>query len=200
MLTHHAAPITGGFDRTRARRHDCRVRLLVVLLVLAGCEEGEPPPPSPEVFIALTRDFEDFRSWTRLPVEAEAVPVGHPEGPSFIYVNRMPPAGERRFPVGTMMVKTVETGDVEDWAIHAMAKRGDGYGWENGTVGWEFFELAFDDEDEPLIVWRGPGPPSGLGYRVAGLDGGTAELVCANCHAPAWTNDSVLNDYVRLAY
>lgn len=175
------------------------MRWIALTLLIFGCEEAEPPPSS-DVFIALTRDFTDFRSWTRFEVAAEAVPVGHPEGRAFVYVNEMPPPGERRFPVGTMLIKTIESGAPQDWAIHAMVKRGDDFGVENGTVGWEFFELRFDDEEVPVILWRGPGPPSGLGYRARGVDGGTGELVCADCHAPAWTNDSVLNEHIRLSY
>jgi hypothetical protein len=112
----------------------------------------------------------------------------------------MPPEGVRRFPVGTMLVKTMEGGTPQEWAVHAMVKRDGTYGYENSTPGWEWFELRLDADEVPVILWRGPGPPSGMGYRALFGDGGVIELVCGDCHGPAWQNDSVLNDHVRLSY
>ncbi|HJL14692.1 MAG TPA: hypothetical protein RMH99_03490 [Sandaracinaceae bacterium LLY-WYZ-13_1] len=180
-----------------------RLLLLSLSLLALGCDDPAPARPDAgsdgAVFIALQRDFEGFRDWTRFAVDSDAVPVGHPPGPSFIYVNRMPPEGVRRFPVGTILIKTIESGSPQEWAIHGMVKRSSDFAATTGLIGWELFELRFDDEERPVILWRGEGPPSGMGY-AAPIDGGIAELVCSDCHAAAWTNDSVLNEHTRLAY
>ncbi|MCB9597253.1 MAG: hypothetical protein H6719_31300 [Sandaracinaceae bacterium] len=178
---------------------------LTVLLLLAGCDGGTTPPPSgtlPDagpggVYIALTRDFEDFRDWQSFAIEDPTAPAAHPPGPSRVYINAMPPEGLRRFPVGTILVKTIENGAPQDWAIHAFVKRGGDFG--EGLVGWELFELRFDEDERPIILWRGAGPPSGQGY-LAPVDGGSVELVCRDCHAAGWQNDSVLNPFTRLSY
>ena len=174
-----------------------------LLSSVGGCAEPAPVGPdaetAPELFIALTRDFEGFRDWTSFAIEGAAMPVGHPPGPSFVYINALPPEGANRFPVGTILIKTIESGPVEEWAIHAMVKRGGTYAVGDGIAGWELFELRFDAEGRLGIVWRGPGPPSGMGY-ASPLDGGVAELVCSDCHAADWMNDSVLNPFTRLSY
>ena len=175
------------------------------LLLLAACD---PPPAStgglPDagesgVFIALTRDFEGFTDWTSFAIDDAAAPAAHPPGPSHVYINALPPEGARRFPVGTIIVKTIESGPPEEWAIHAMVKRGSDYGVSGGIVGWELFELRFDEDQRPIVLWRGIGPPSGMGY-AAPVDGGTVELVCSDCHNAAWMNDGVLNEHTRLRY
>src|SRR5262245_56073617 len=62
-------------------------------------------------FIALQRDFQDFRSWRRVLVAeaaAAAIEGTHPAGPRYAYVNGAAAAGA--FPVATIIVKTVEVG------------------------------------------------------------------------------------------
>ncbi|MCZ7677997.1 MAG: hypothetical protein M5U28_04150 [Sandaracinaceae bacterium] len=112
-----------------------------------------------------------------------------------------PPArGARRWPVGTVVVKAIESGAPHQWTIHAMVKRGVPFN-DDGAIGWEYFELSFrEGSGEPSIVWRGSGPPSGHGYAVAGrpAEAGAIPLVCDDCHAPAWQNDSLLTPAIAL--
>lgn len=176
---------------------------LAAMMSLAGCDEGalmRPDSGASSTFIALARDFEGFRDWTCFPLERPMVPVGLEGSAASVCINQLPPEGERRFPVGTILVKAIESGETpQDWVIHAMVKRG-GLGFGGGTPGWEVFELRLDARERPVILWRGEGPPSGLGYGIGAPDGGVTTLVCSDCHAPAWRNDSVLNPHVRLRY
>jgi hypothetical protein len=123
-------------------------------------------------FLAFAPDFRGFRGWERIPVEGAMLPIGAAPGPTAIYVSARPPAGARRWPVGTILVKSIENGPPSAWVIHAMVKRGVPFN-RDGALGWEFFELAFDPgSEEPRIVWRGTGPPSGHGYAAMGRDAG----------------------------
>ncbi len=148
------------------------------------------------VRIAMMRDFAGFTDWDRYPVSGAMLPVGVADGPTYIYANRAPDPARARWPVGTIFVKVIESGDgPADWTIHAMVKRGVPYNAE-GAVGWEFFELSLPGgrDGDPLILWRGPGPPSGHGYASQGVDAGPdgIPLVCNDCHAASWRNDGVL--------
>ncbi len=159
-----------------------------------------PAAPPPETFIAFARDFGDFRRWERHAVEGAMMPIGAAEGPTYVYLNRRPPEGARRWPVGTVVVKAIESGAPHQWTIHAMVKRGVPFN-DDGAIGWEYFELSFrEGSDEPSIVWRGSGPPSGHGYAAAGrpAEAGAIPLVCDDCHAPAWQNDSLLTPAIAL--
>lgn len=151
-------------------------------------------------FLAFAQDFEDFRAWERIPVEGAMLPVGAAPGPTAVYVNRRAPAGARRWPVGTILVKSIENGPPSEWVVHAMVKRGVPFN-RDGAVGWEFFELAFDEgASVPRIVWRGTGPPSGHGYAAMGRDAGPdpVPLVCNDCHAAGWQNDGALTPALAL--
>jgi len=162
----------------------------------ADDSEGAPI----DSFIAFARDFREFRSWERHGVEGAMMPIGAAEGPTFIYVNRRAPEGSRRWPIGTIVVKAIESGEPDAWTIHAMTKRGVPFN-RDGAIGWEYFELRFDHaSDEPTIVWRGEGPPSGHGYAAMGRasDAGAIPLVCDDCHAAGWQNDSVLTPAISL--
>ena len=170
----------------------------------AGSAVAEPPDApdaGPSPFVAFSRDFEDFRTWEQIPVEGAMRPIGAGPGPTSIYVNARPLPGARRWPVGTILVKSIEGGDPSEWVIHAMVKRGVPYN-RDGTIGWEFFELAFaPGQDRPHVVWRGPGPPSGHGYAVSGRDAGPdpVALVCNDCHAAAWQSDGALTPALAFA-
>ena len=191
-------------------RHDLRVlcvlrvSLAVVLSCAAvGCDEPANEGAPPDTFIALGRDFEGFRDWHRFAVAGEAIPEGAAPGPPFVYARDLPPAGTARFPVGSMFVKTIESGGPTEWTIHAMAKR-DGAFNPTGAVGWEYFELKITATDQIAILWRGEGPPSGHGYGAlgrdsGGVDGGLPPLVCNDCHSAAWTNDGILTPELSLA-
>jgi hypothetical protein len=195
-----------------------RAPLPQIALALAGAAAGaaaiglgvavlttEPPaaiapataPPS--TFVAFARDFASFRAWERHPIEGAMLPIGTAPGPAFVYASRRPARGEHRWPIGSMLVKTIENGDPSGWTIHAMAKRGVPFNGA-GAAGWEFFELRWGEDGELAIVWRGLGPPSGHGYAAMGRDAGSEAipLVCNDCHAAAWQSDGVLTPALRL--
>lgn len=182
----------------------CGVLLVVAGVAWMGGSAHEPaivaepvvpeePAPPLESFIAMRAAFSGFRQWTRYPVDGAMLPVGVEPGPTYVYVNRSPPRGEARWPVGTILVKVIEGGVPARWTIHAMVKRGVPYN-PDGSVGWEFFELTYQDGDELAILWRGQGPPSGHGYAAMNTDAGPDPilLVCNDCHAASWQNDAVL--------
>lgn len=163
----------------------------------APLDAGVPPRST---FVAFARDFEGFRRWERHPVEGAMMPVLAAPGPSFVYASARAPEGARRWPVGTLLVKTIESGAPSQWTVHAMVKRGVPYN-AHGATGWEFFELRLSDEDDSVsVVWRGPGPPSGHGYAAAGRDAGSEPipLVCNDCHAAAWQDDGALTPALSL--
>jgi hypothetical protein len=148
-------------------------------------EEVDPPrsapAPTPGSFIAFQRDFQGYASWPQfeLPVQA---PIGdgtiHGNGKRVVYINRMPAPGAAAFETGTMIVKTMETGE-----IFGRVKRGGEYN-RSGTVGWEWFELQ-QVGTESVIVWRGITPPAGFCY--GGIVGGA----CNECHRIFAHNDFV---------
>lgn len=188
------ALVAGGLALARVMpASEPPTRTPTVVLATALPDGGVEPLDAGTSYVAFARDFAGFRTWERVGVEGAMLPIGTAPGPTSVYLNRRPPAGVRRFPVGTILVKAIENGDPAHWTVHAMVRRGVPYN-RDGTIGWEFFELAFDEGDVPRIVWRGPGPPSGHGYAAMGRDAGGAEvpLVCNDCHAAAWQNDGVL--------
>jgi len=150
-------------------------------------------------YLAFARDFEGYRSWERHWVEGAMIPTGATPGPTYIYLNHRPPAGTRSWPVGTILVKEIQSGDPEDWVVHAMVKRGVPYN-AHGAAGWEFFELDVAPDGVTDVVWRGQSPPSGHGYGAVGRDAGidASTLTCNDCHAANWQNDSVLTPALSL--
>jgi hypothetical protein len=158
--------------------------------VLAGCggPDDEPGGPAdPGTFIAFARDFADYRTWTRYQIPGvPAAGLVHTAGSRTVYVNRLPPADARAFPVGTAIVKEMETGE-----IFARAKRGGDYN-KSGASGWEWFDLM-NDPAGLIIVWRGIAPPAGACSYGAVVGG-----VCNDCHGAAPTNDFVLSTALRL--
>jgi hypothetical protein len=175
-------------------------------LVLSGCGDDDVEEPAveamarqsvePEVFIAFERDFAEYTRWTTFDRGRDRVPPTHLGRTSTIYIDRVPPPGAARFPVGTRIVR-VEASDADPgaWEVHAMVKRGGGFNAE-GARDWEFFELALDATRPPSIRWRGEGPANGDGYRPA--EGGDL-LSCNHCHASAARNDSVLSPVLELS-
>ena len=164
------------------------VRVAALCLALAGCAP-EPPtePPPPEIFLAFARDFQDFRGWTRVAVGSDAL-AGHAAGPRFVYANRPPPAAGQPYPIGTLLVKTVEDGsDPARWEVFAMAKRGGAYNTA-GAAGWEFFRLAINASGAVVLVSRGIAP------SVDGDDYGDGSGAgCNGCHGAARGTDHVLS-------
>lgn len=171
--------------------------LALTLTGLAACQgrSNERSLPAAEPFIALERDFQDFESWTRVDLSVRpGVSEAHTAGVAHEYVNQLPQAGSKSFPVGTMLVKTVEHDPKAPAAdgkpakqgpdIFAMVKRGGGYN-PSGSKGWEWVELRRREDDSLGIVWRGVNPPSGEGYGGDPLGG------CNGCHEKATENDYV---------
>lgn len=167
----------------RARRFSLGVLLPALLL---GCQtsssEREFPKSGP--FIALERDFQGFRSWSRVDLSQRAPDAStHTSPDAHEYINRLPEAGAKEFPVGTILVKSSQKPG-EKLDIFAMVKRGPGYN-ANGAPGWEWFELSQRPDQSFGILWRGMNPPDGQGY------GGLPAGGCNGCHESARKNDFV---------
>lgn len=147
-------------------------------LALAGCDD------SPAVFIALQSDFAEFESWQSYPL-SQAPLSGHPDGPRVGFLNKIPPHGSTTYPVGSIIVKEVQStaaaGDFTQWALFAMVKRGGGYN-SDGARDWEFFLLQFNKNRVPVIVSRGLAPSSADGGDIYQNATG-AGLRCNYCHA-----------------
>lgn len=158
-----------------------------------ACVDISGRPESEEntgTFVAVQRDFEDFRSWESFDLGTGPI-EGHPAGKRVVYLRERPPPGASEFPVGTLIVKaTAAELPPQGWVIHAMAKRGGEYN-RAGARGWEWFELQINDDDIPVLVWRGTGPPVGEGYGPGGTE-------CNDCHMAAKDRDYVMSDALSL--
>jgi hypothetical protein len=159
--------------------------LVLAVLLLGGCldhELAEDSDGGRGVFIALQRDFRDFRDWMEFPLRTAVMHAGR-SGSVVAYLNELPRADADEFPVGTIIVKTVEMGPATEWTVHAMVKRGGGFNAQ-GALGWEYFDLAINDEDIPVIMWRGEKPPSDHGYEnlLGGSSDPALEVECNSCH------------------
>jgi hypothetical protein len=168
----------------------------IVILGLAGalalgggCSQGNGGNNS-NVYVPLPGDFAEFRSWTRIflgdgPLE------GHPAGPRYGYVKVKP--GPTEYPIGAIIVKTVEVGDSsQSWDLFGMAKRGGGYN-SGGALDWEFFTMVMSDQDVPVIVNAGTNPQdadrdAGLGHGYSDPSG--SGVTCNRCHGVAGTERS----------
>jgi hypothetical protein len=165
---------------------------------------ASPPASPPAELVATHADFEGFQRWERIALESATVPTKARPGPAAVYVNRRAPAGATSWPVGTILVKAIESGpDPRDWTVHAMVKRGATFN-PTGAVGWEFFGLQLTAEGRPVILWRSEGDNDGHSYSaglsIAGPVGTPpgAELTCIDCHAAAWQDDDVLTPALSL--
>src|SRR6266545_8369747 len=111
---------------------------------VAGCGGGGDPAESGPTFLAFAPDFAHFHDWPSSRAGApdagpdEPVPpdagvfadggVHDPEVPKTVFIKL--PAGavvEGEFPVGTLIVKEVDGGELTTRKIFAMVKRGGGY-------------------------------------------------------------------------
>ncbi len=99
----------GPMRRAVPRRRRALIALLGVLASACATEMEPPAWDGHEPFIALPRDFEGFEAWQRFLIPDIGTSVGHEPGePRLVYVNGpVPPWGER-FPVGFILVKTLE--------------------------------------------------------------------------------------------
>lgn len=172
-----------------------RTSSLALAALLAGC--GQPAAHTPAqdgTFIALKREFADFTTWEPFPVQ-EQVDGGnvHLSGARTVYLKARPPAGSTTWPTGTVIVKkmddmAVDPATGEPPPLFAMVKRGGSFN-ASGAVGWEWFGLVMGTDGQPLIEWRGLGPPSNETY-------GASQATCNACHAGAG-DDAVMT--LRLA-
>lgn len=167
-------------------------------MLAGGCLDHDLPAdstPKAMSFLAQEGDFADFREWMSFELSASdshAATVGDVT----VYASRLPDSGAKAFPVGTMIVKTVQP-KAGALVIHAMAKRGGDFN-ARGALGWEFFELVLNDDDVPIMVWRGAEPPDGESYQLLpGVELSGMEVQCNDCHTSD-VNDSVLDDMLDL--
>lgn len=173
-----------------------RSALFIVALLVPGCDEPPPEDKAEVPFkgprIALAEDFVGFRDWRSAPLDDRSVTDGHQDSPNRrVYIDRELPAPGEPFGLGTIVVKADQAGPPHQWQIHAMVKRGDGFN-PDGAVGWEFFDLRFDEAGVLSIAWRGIGN-DGAGYE----DPRTGEvLACNTCHAFGGLSDRVFSRHL----
>lgn len=149
--------------------------------------------PEGDTFIAFASDFQSYRSWTRFEL-GERDTLGHSVGPRTVYINRLPPPGSSEFPVGTILIKGMESNaDPQYWELFGMAKRGGGFN-SAGLRGWEFFLLKVDPVSGLVIEGRGIDPQGGDGYGGFGSSGAG----CNSCHgtSAALARDGLLSEAV----
>jgi len=141
--------------------------LAFVSLLACTSADGSTPDAGPSMFIAVRSDFEPYASWPSFYL-GTVPPPDAPDlaGPRTVYINRMPPAGAKSFPVGTIIVKRIEA--------------------QPTPQSWQLFGLSIDARDNVAIDWRGDGPPPDGSY------GGLASSIgCVFCHMNAKANDFV---------
>jgi hypothetical protein len=180
-----------------------------LFVTLAACGSGGDPAETGPTFIAFAPDFAGFHEWPSsvagrpdagpgepLPPDAGPPADGgvHDESvPKTVYIKL--PEGQvvgTEFPVGTLIVKEVDGGELTTRKIFAMVKRGGGYN-KAGAKNWEWFELENVDAQSVRIRWRGIGPPAGELY--GGDKGG-----CSPCHSEAIGNDYVMSATLDLSH
>lgn len=158
-------------------------------LLGAACEAAPDDPLATEL-IAFQSDFEGFSRWDHESLGFAEDSPGHPGGQRTVYINALPPGDTDDLPVGTILVKTMETDDFGVLVL-AMVKRGGGYN-DDGAQGWEWFELTLDDQGRPVIVWRGKDPPDGECYGcLPGTESMIEPTSCNDCHAEVAAQDFV---------
>ena len=169
-----------------------RALLFAGLLACTSADDGAPDA-GPQMFIAIRSDFEGYASWPSYYL-GTVPPPDAPDlaGPRTTYVNRLPPAGAKSFPIGTIIVKVIEVQPApETWQLFGMVKRGGGF--DTPADGWEWFGLSTDHEGRVAIDWRGDGPPPDGSY--GGL---AASIGCVFCHIAAKENDFVQTPALQL--
>jgi len=154
---------------------------LAIVAVAAGCGG------TGDVKIALDSDFAPYASWPSTYLGDQPV-AGHPVGPRTGFVNMKAPPGATKYPVGTIIVKEIQTMNSTDktmWDLFAMVKRGGGFD-QGGALDWEFFILRLTADGVPVIVDRGSNP-SDAASADGGADHGYGDstaggVTCNACH------------------
>lgn len=153
---------------------------------VSGCTEGDPS----SVFIALQSDFATFESWPRYFLGSGPL-EGHPAGARYGFIKESAPKGAATYPVGSIIVKTVEFGMTkQEWELFAMAKRGGGFN-SGGAKDWEFFTLRMSTSGVPIIISRGSNPADGdadggsTGHGYSDTTG--TGVTCNRCHGLSGT-------------
>ncbi len=167
--------------RSRSRLATAAFVFSACAFTSSACSSGPGP-----VFIATDEDFAPFRSWERVALGDQPL-SGHPPGPRFGYLNHRAPAGASAYPVGTIIVKTVEpSSDFTQWDVFAMVKRGGNFN-AMGAKNWEFFRLKIDPGGTPYILSRGitAFDPSMDGGGYFGPVAGALADLCNSCHGTA---------------
>jgi hypothetical protein len=175
-----------------------RIRLLALALALgsglAACDGSTGGDDG--TFIALQSSFAGFRQWQSYYLGDNEL-AGHPPGKRYGYIKQK--TTDSKYPVGAVILKTVESGTSEaDWELFGMAKRGGSFN-AGGAVGWEFFTMRIGSTGEPVIYSRGANPSdadadgglTGTGYSDPAGSGTT----CNRCHGVSGTDrtDHVLS-------
>ncbi len=161
--------------------------LIAAVTACGGTSQGDDGA-TPDVFLAFSSSFSDFRSWTSFHSDGPAPGTQPPDvlGPRSQYIHEPPASDSTAFPVGTMIVEVRESGAGH---ILGAVKRGGNFN-AGGAANWEWFELQ---ENPVTIVWRGVGPPNGETY------GGDPDGGCNSCHAACGaSNDFICSPYLQL--
>ena len=162
----------------------------------AGCGGSDGP-----VKIALADDFAPYASWPSVALGSDPLP-GHPNGPRTGFLNQAAPPGAKSYPVGTIIVKQIQTDgstDITQWDLFGMVKRGGDYN-QGGALNWEFFILRMNEAGVPQIVDRGTHPAD------SNTDGGATSYgtamngeTCNVCHGAIGTDqhDHILSPLLQ---
>lgn len=147
--------------------------------------DGEVEVGQKNLFIAQTRDFRAYEDWMVFEHEQKA-DHGGLVGKVSVYVNELPDPETHLFPVGTILFKTMDIEGADRIIIHAMVKRSLSYNAQ-GALGWEYFELIFEADGTPVILWRGQDPPPDEKYQaLLGAQNLDTSLetdgTCNSCH------------------
>jgi hypothetical protein len=162
------------------------------LLLLVFCLSCDGTPQE-GVFIALQRDFESFRTWKKFSF-GDAPIEGHPTGQRYGFVKEVLQPGQKAYPVGDIIVKTIETPPSpspspwpspvpeQNWDLFAMAKRGGNFNVD-GAKNWEYFTLRINPDGVPVILARGIDASDVPGSGGHGYIGANGNIIrCNGCH------------------
>lgn len=175
--------------------------LLAATTLRCGTAPASTPDASDEScgtqFIANNASFADFMSWDSFDAGTSDQDEANVPGGRMVYY-RTPdgtlPPGSKTFPVGTMIVKTINGWNTSSaYQTFAMVKRSCDADYNMaGAEGWEWFGLSPnpDGSGTPEIAWSGTQSP--VSY-------GTSGETCNQCHEVAMANDYVPSPQLALA-